>query len=430
MTKVRSVFLGATALALLGVLLVVSGAASTFRHYMAVAVPGAGPSQQPAADKGRNGTGRGGAIAVAVAPAQTGSFPVVVSGFGNVQSPAVVQVAARISSQVTAIHVKDGQTVKAGDLLFSLDDRALRAQLARDQAVLAKDSALLVSATADMNRARDLASKQAGTQQAYDEALAAQQAAQATTDGDKATVDADRVQLGYTSITAPIGGRLGAVQVALGDIVGGSGSAPSAANALVSITQIDPIEVVFHLPEAHLDAFRKLLDAGQPPAVRALRSSGSDVLATGSMDFIDSAVDMTTGTIAMRAVFPNAQMKLWPGQYVDIAIDQGQLNDTTMIPTVALQPGQDGQFVYLVRQDNTVELRRVRVAASRGNMSAITSGLAAGDEVVTEGQLRLKPGSKVQPTVAATEAVPSASASPVQPASFTAPQRPARQVAQ
>ncbi|MCA0278188.1 MAG: efflux RND transporter periplasmic adaptor subunit [Proteobacteria bacterium] len=427
MTKFRSTFLGAVALVLAVVLLAVSGAGNVAWRYVTDAMASVGSSSRPATDTARSGGHGGGAIAVAVAPAQKGTFPVVVSAFGNVQSPAVVEVGARISSQITAIHVKDGQMVKAGDILFSLDDRALRAQLARDQAILAKDNALLVSATADMNRAKDLASKQAGTQQAYDEALAAQQAAQATVAGDQATVDADQVQLSYTSITAPISGRLGAVQVALGDIVGGSASAPSAANALVSITQVDPIEVVFHLPEANLSTFKKLLDAGEAPTVRALRSASTDVLATGVMDFIDSAVDMTSGTIAMRAAFANEQMALWPGQYVDVEIDQGQLNDTTLIPTVALQPGQNGQFVYLVRPDNTIEARPVQVAASEGNLSAIVSGLAAGDQVVTEGQLRLKPGIKVQPTVAEASGT---SASPVQPASFTSPQKPARKIAQ
>lgn len=355
------------------------------------------------------------AIAVTVASAESGSFPVVTRGFGTVQSPAVVVVGARISSQVMAIHVKDGQMVQAGDLLFSLDDRPLRAQLARDQATLARDNALVISTTADMNRAKDLASKQAGTQQAYDTALALQRGAQANADGDQAAIDADQVQLDYSMIRAPISGRLGAVQTAVGDIVGNTSS--TTATGLVTITQVDPIEVMFHLPETQLAIFKKLVDAGTPPTVRALVTGSSDPVATGVMDFIDSAVDTTSGTIAMRATFANGDLALWPGQYVDVEVDQPAVPNTTIIPTVALQPGQNGQFVYLVRPDNTVELRPVQVAVSDGANSAIASGLNPGDQVVTEGQLRLKPGAAVRPTAAAGT---SGDASQVQPAAYGA----------
>jgi membrane fusion protein, multidrug efflux system len=344
-------------------------------------------------------------IAVSVSQVRKAPFPIVVRTFGTVQSPAVVVVGARIASQVTSISVKDGQMVRAGDLLLSLDDRGVQAQLARDKAILAKDSALLVGATADMNRAKDLAAKQAGTQQAYDDALAAQQSAQATVDSDKATVDADRLQLEFTKITAPIDGRLGAVQVSVGDLVGGgsssaSGGTPTA--GLVTVTQVDPIEVIFHLPEGNLQIFKPMLDGGTPPRINALVSGTEKIIASGVLDFIDSSVDTTSGTITMRGVFENATAALWPGQYVDLEIEQGAIADATVIPTVAIQSGQNGQFVYLVKDDNTVEVRPVDVALSDGDQSAINSGVRAGDKVVTEGQQRLKPGAVVAPSVAAT----------------------------
>ncbi|WP_378946083.1 efflux RND transporter periplasmic adaptor subunit [Mesorhizobium sp. ANAO-SY3R2] len=357
-------------------------------------------------------------IAVSVATVQSGSFPVITRIFGNVLSPAVVQVGARISSQVTSVHVNDGQMVQAGDLLISLDDRALRAQLARDQAILAKDSALVVSTTADLNRARDLVTKQAGTRQAYDAALAAMQGAEATVEGDKATIEADEVQLGFTQIAAPISGRLGAVQVAVGDLVGGSAFVAGSANSLVSITQVDPIDVVFRLPEADLPIFKRLLDTGKPPTVRALNSSTAEVLATGVLSFIDSTVDTTSGTIAMRATFANSALVLWPGQYVDVEIEQSPLNGAAIIPTVALQPGQAGQFVYLVRADNTIEARPVKVAMTEGANAAIAEGLEPGDRVVTEGQLQLKPGIAVRPTLAGSDAQ---AASASQPPSLNMP---------
>ena len=346
--------------------------------------------------------GAAGPIPVTVARAEKVPFPIIVRTFGTVQSPAVVVVGARISSQVTGIHVKDGQMVKAGDLLISLDDRVVLAQLARDKAVLGKDNALVVSTTADLNRAKDLLAKGAGTQQAYDAALAAQLSAQAAVDADQATVDADQLQVDFTSIAAPISGRLGAVQVSVGDLVGGSASASggTSASGLVTITQVDPIEVIFHLPESNLQVFKALLDAGKPPGVKAFRSGTSDLIASGTLDFIDSAVDTTSGTIAMRGVFANAA--LWPGQYVDLEVDQGVMPDATVIPTVAIQPGQDGQFVYLVKPDSTIELRPTEVARSDGDMSAVSSGLEPGDSVVTEGQQRLKPGVSVTVTPPAT----------------------------
>lgn len=355
-------------------------------------------------------------IAVSVAAVQSGSFPVITRTFGNVLSPAVVEVGARISSQVTDIHVKDGQMVKTGDLLISLDDRPLRAQLARDQAILAKDSALVVSTTADLNRARDLVNKQAGTRQAYDAALAAKQGAEATVEGDKATIEADEVQLGFTQIAAPISGRLGAVQVAVGDLVGGSAFVAGSANSLVSITQVDPIDVVFRLPEADLPIFKRLLDTGKPPVVKALNSSTAEVLAAGILSFIDSSVDTTSGTITMRATFANGALNLWPGQYVDVEIEQSPLNGAAIIPTVALQPGQAGQFVYLVRADNTVEARPVKVALTEGANTAIAEGLEPGDRVVTEGQLQLKPGVAVRPTLVGAEAQAASVVQPVPPA--------------
>ncbi|PWK63739.1 efflux RND transporter periplasmic adaptor subunit [Aminobacter sp. AP02] len=380
----------------------------------------------------RQGTGKGGnatpadpqnqpgnAIAVSFASARSGSFPVVTRTFGTVQSPAVVEVGARISSQVTQIHVKDGQMVKAGDLLISLDDRALRAQLARDQATLARDDALVVSTTADLNRAKDLASKQAGTLQAYDTALALQRGAQANADGDQAAIDADQVQLDYTLIKAPISGRLGAVQVAVGDIVGTSSGTSNTVVGLVAITQMDPLQVTFHLAESELSTFRELLGAGNAPTVKALEGGGSEVVASGTLDFIDSAVDTASGTIAMRATFPNGNQVLWPGQYVDVEIARPDLPNATIIPTVALQSGQQGQFVWLVRPDDTVELRQVKVAASEGAASAIASGLDPGEHVVTDGQLRLKSGAAVRPTEAASAGD---SAPPPESAAYAAPQ--------
>ncbi|WP_269845036.1 efflux RND transporter periplasmic adaptor subunit [Sinorhizobium fredii] len=219
-----------------------------------------GSTLRSSGSKSSGGGPRGASVEVAEVKAQ--DFPVVVRTFANVNAPETVTVNARVSSQITEIHVKDGQMVKAGDLLFSLDDRALKAALDRDQAILAKDTAILTDAGIELDRARTLRDDKSGTQQAYDTALAAQQSAKATVDADQATVDADKVALSYTSIRAPIDGRLGAVQMTIGDLVGTSGS--GSPTSLVTITSIDPIEVAFHLPEEYLQSFKSRLDAGSP----------------------------------------------------------------------------------------------------------------------------------------------------------------------
>ncbi len=348
-------------------------------------------------DAGKAASGSPGATtAVEIAEATTETFPIVISTFANVQAPETVAISARVSSQITAIHVKDGQSVKAGDLLFSLDDRALRAELSRDEAILARDSALLSDADVELERAKTLRDDKTGTEQAYDTALSTQRSANATVKADQATVDADKVALSLTSILAPIGGRLGAVQVAVGDLVGTSTSGSPA--SLVTITAVDPIEVAFNLPEEHLQAFKARLDAGTPSHVTARVSGTDEVIGQGVLDFIDSAVDTASGTVMMRARFDNGKQKLWPGQYLDIDIAESTLPHAAVIPAVAVQPGQNGSFVYRVKADDTVEVCPVVVAAENGESAAITSGLSAGDRVVTEGQLKLNAGDKVSIT--------------------------------
>lgn len=337
------------------------------------------------------GNDGGGVAAVSIASAELSTMPLVERTFGIVESPAVAAINARIASQITEIHVKDGQVVKAGDLLVTLDDRSLQAQLAKDQAVLLKDKALQSSLAADLSRAQDLAKKGAGTAQAYDQALAAQKAAEATVGADQAAIDADQVQLDYTRISAPIGGRLGAVRAVVGNLAG-SGSTGN----LVTITQMMPLKVTFQLPERVLPDITAALRVGQTVPVRALQSGTTKELESGNLDFIDSMVDTASGTVAMSATIDNDQLSLWPGQYVDVEVTLGELANAIVVPTVAVQQGQTGSFVWMVNDDNTVTARPVTAAYSENDKSAITSGLVAGDKVVVEGQLRLKDGTKVK----------------------------------
>ncbi|TIM23766.1 MAG: efflux RND transporter periplasmic adaptor subunit, partial [Mesorhizobium sp.] len=349
----------------------------------------AAPDKQAAAsDKKADNAGRSASILSAVA--STADFPIRRYAIGFVSSPAVVNINARVSSQIVSIDVKDGQMVKTGDLLFSLDDRALKAQLAKDQAALAKDQAMLASSQSDLQRAKDLVAKQAGTQQTYDQAVAGQKAAAATVDADKATIDADNVQLGFATITAPISGRLGAVSVAVGDLVTVSNGNSSTATPLVTITQMDPLQVNFNLPESNLALLHKALANPQQGAVTLTKDGDPTPIGKGTLDFVDSSVDTASGTIATRASIPNADLSLWPGQYVNVVLDAGILPQMTSVPTVAVQPSQKGPFVYVVKPDNTVEMRPVQVALTEGDNSAISQGLKSGEKVVTEGQTRLK----------------------------------------
>ncbi|MER8502884.1 efflux RND transporter periplasmic adaptor subunit [Mesorhizobium sp. M1142] len=338
---------------------------------------------------------------VVAATASTADFPVRRYAIGFVSSPAVVSINARVSSQIVAIAVKDGQMVKAGDLLFSLDDRSLKAQLARDQATLAKDQALLASATADLQRAKNLVARQAGTQQTYDQAVAAQKSAAATVDADKATIDADQIQLGFATIRAPISGRLGAVSVAVGDLVTTSNGS-STSTPLVTITQVDPLQVNFNLPESDLALLHKALAAPQQGAVTLTKDGDPKPIGRGTLDFVDSSVDTASGTIATRASVPNADLSLWPGQYVNVVLDAGIMPQMTSVPTVAVQPSQKGPFVYVIKPDNTVEMRPVQVTLTEGANTAISQGLKSGERVVVEGQTKLKNGAAVREGKAST----------------------------
>lgn len=351
--------------------------------------------QTAAADKPVAGANAARSTSVLAATASTADFPIRRYAIGFVSSPAVVSINARVSSQIVSIAVKDGQMVKAGDVLLSLDDRALKAQLAKDQATLAKDQALLASSQSDLQRAKDLVAKQAGTQQTYDQAVAAQKAAAATVDADKATLDADMVQLGFATITAPISGRLGAVNVAVGDLVTTSNGNSSTATPLVTITEMDPLQVNFNLPESDLALLHKALATPLVGGVTLTKDGNPTPIGKGTLDFVDSSVDTASGTIATRASIPNADLSLWPGQYVNVVLDAGTMPQMTSVPTVAVQPSQKGPFVYVIKADSTVEMRPVQVALTEGGNSAISQGLKSGERVVVEGQTRLKNGAAV-----------------------------------
>jgi len=349
------------------------------------------------ADAARRGNGA--AVAVVAAAAVQADFPVRKHAIGFVETPASVVVRSRVDSQIVGQHVKDGQFVKAGDLLFTLDDRDIKAQIDRDEAMLARDEATHARSLADLERYKQLFQRNAGTQQQVDQATADERSSAASIKGDQATIEADRLKLGYTRITAPIDGRIGAVQVTPGNLV----SANASGTALLTITQMKPLRVSFAMPEHELPTLQGALAADRPVQVTARVPNSKNPPAEGRLNFVDSTVDIASGTITAKAAFANDDLGLWPGQYVDVEIIPEILKGVTVIPTVAVQTGQKGPYAFVLKPDSTVDLRQITVALSDGGKTAVTEGIAPGERVVTDGQMRLTQGTRVRERAATSE---------------------------
>ncbi|CAH1650709.1 Efflux RND transporter periplasmic adaptor subunit [Hyphomicrobiales bacterium] len=342
-------------------------------------------------------------VAVVSAAAIQADFPVRKRAIGFVETPASVVVRSRIDSQIMQQHVTDGQFVKAGDLLFTLDDRDIKAQIAKDEALLARDEATHTRNLADLDRYKQLFSRNAGTQAQVDQATADERSSAASIQADHATLDADRLKLSYTRITAPIDGRIGAVQVTPGNLVNAGSNSSSGNTGLLTITQMKPLRVSFALPEHELPTLQAALAAAKPVPVIARVPNSSRPPAQGKLNFVDSTVDITSGTITAKAAFANDDLTLWPGQYVDVEIVPEVLTGVTVIPTVAVQTGQKGPYAYVIKPDSTVDLRQLKVALSDGDKTAVTEGVAPGERVVVDGQMRLKQGTRVRERAATGE---------------------------
>ncbi|MDP2411080.1 MAG: efflux RND transporter periplasmic adaptor subunit [Pseudolabrys sp.] len=365
----------------------VLAAVALYWHYGRTGAAPPQTAQRPAA-----------AVPVTTTPVQVEDFAIRRRTIGILESPATVIVRSRIQSQVLEQHVKDGQLVRRGDLLFTLDDREVRAAIARDEAQIARDQATAERTASDLERYERLGKTDAVPRQQVDQAAADNKIALANVEAARAQLDANKLQLGYTRITAPIGGRVGAVRVTPGNLV-----SINDATGLLTITQIRPIRAAFTLAERDLGLLRKAFIGDAKTAVRVFTPGESTPLATGTLDFVDSAVDTASGTIAAKAVFPNTDFGLWPGMYVDVEIDLDVRPNTVMIPAVAIQSGQKGPFVFVVGKDRNAEMRDIVLIGIEGNRAAIASGAAAGERVIVEGQMRLVGGTRI------TEVAPSGS---------------------
>ena len=375
-----------------------------FAALVAVAYWATGASKQPtqsalskkAAQKG----GRGGGVPVVTEPVAVADFPIRRRTIGILESPATIVIRSRIDSQVLEQHVTDGQIVKKGDILFTLDDREIQATIARDEATIAKDRAALTQAEAALRRTQELIEKKVAPQQQLEQATATFKAAQQTVEADQAVLQADRLRLGYAKLEAPIDGRIGAIRVAPGNLVSAGDTV-----GLVTLTQMQPLRVGFTLPERDVSALRAASERKPPATVRVFTADDPEAVSSGTLDFVDSSVDSSSGTIAAKATFANEDYKLWPGQYVDVEIDLSVRPNTASISTVAILTGQQGPYVFVVKPDQTVEMRKVELVGAEGNRTALASGLMAGERVVVQGQLRLSQGASWQEA----EPVPGAS---------------------
>lgn len=343
--------------------------------------------------QGRGGHNAGGpqTIPVAIAKAETQDVPIYLSGLGSVEAYNTVTIKSRIDGQLVRVAFKEGQDVKQGDLLAEIDPRPYQVQLQQAEATLFKDQASLKDAKLNLERFKQLfqeggviSKQQLDTQDSLVNQL------DGTVRSDQAQIDNVKLQLAYTRITAPVSGRVGLKLVDVGNMV--HAADPS---GLAVVTQLQPIAVVFALPEDQLPTVSQHM-RGTTLNVDAYSRDDRTQLASGKLLTIDNQIDQTTGTGKLKAIFDNRNLSLWPQQFVNVRLLLETKKNSTVVPAAAIQRGPQGTYVFALKPDKTVELRTVQLAFSQGNMAAIQSGLNPGENVVTDGQDKLQNGSKVE----------------------------------
>lgn len=329
-------------------------------------------------------------VPVIVGVAATKDVPIYLDGLGTVQAFNTVTVRSRVDGQLEKVAFTEGQEVKAGDVLAQIDAAPFQAALDQATAKKAQDEAQLANARVDLQRYENLLKSDSITQQIYDtqKALIAQLVA--TVAADQAAIESARVNLDYATIRSPIDGRVGIRQVDQGNIVHASD-----ANGIVTLTQLRPISVVFTLPEQSLTQLNPQNDTAFE--VLAVSRDNTNTLATGKLAVLDNQIDTTTGTIKLKANFPNDDLRLWPGQFVNTRLHLSTRNSGVVVPASVVQRGPDGAFAFVIKDDDTVKMQPLKVAHIESGAALIDEGLAVGERVVVDGQYKLQDGSKVKP---------------------------------
>lgn len=327
-------------------------------------------------------------VPVVVAKAQRGSMPIYLNALGRAEAYEGVTVKSRVDGQILSVNYTEGQFIKQGEVLVQLDPGDSNARLAQADAVVYRDDAQLAKAQADLERYQGLKARGFVSDEKVNEVRTNAAAAAATLKADQAARELARLQASYATIRAPISGVVGARLVFPGSTVKINDT------ALAVINRVDPLYVTFSVPERHLQTLRRALNQG-PVGVQVSLPGNKEAPLEGKAKFIDNAVDAATGTIQVKALLDNRAARLTPGQFLNVSMVLDTLADAVLVPNEAVQQGADGNFLYVVRPDNTVEIRKLAVIASHQGMTAIGTGVAAGETVVTDGQLRLSPGALV-----------------------------------
>jgi multidrug efflux system membrane fusion protein len=316
-------------------------------------------------------------------------MPLDLRTIGKVEAIANIAILAQVGGELIGMHFEEGQEVKKGDLLFTIQPRLYNTRLAEAQANLARDKATATNAQLALNRQFELDRKGAGVKEELDRAKAASEAAEAAVKADEALVLIAQTQVGYTTVESPIDGRTGTVRVRPGALI-----KPADDQSMTTVVQLAPIYVSFSLPERHLAAIRAAMPS-RKLGVTALDPSHGRKLGDGELTFVENTVDISTGTILLKGTFPNADRALWPGAFVDVVFHLDTDRDAIVVPSPAITLGQNGSQVWVVKADGSTDLRIVKPGRTLDQETIILEGVAAGEKVVTNGQSRLLPGGKV-----------------------------------
>jgi membrane fusion protein, multidrug efflux system len=343
-----------------------------------------------------------GAVEVSTAPVVARNVPIYLEGLGTVQAFYTVKMTAQVDGQLTQVAFVEGQDVKRGQLLAQIDPRPYQAALDGARAALAKDTAQLADAHKDLARYLFLEPKKLASQQQVDSQRALVAQLKAQTEADQAAIENAATQLSYTRITSPINGRTGIRLVDPGNIVHSTDT-----TGIVVLTQLQPITAIFTLPEDTFEAVAGAMAKGTVSVIATSQQGNGTALDHGTVKLIDNQIDTTTGTIRLKAIFPNTNLKLWPGQFVNVRLLERTAENAVTVPAAALQRGPDGMFVYVVQPDSTVALQAVEVANNSESFAIVTKGLKPGQRVAISNLFKLEPGTRVRvlaPVAAATTA--------------------------